>query len=77
MRNYSNKLTPEQMERLRLAVEDRWSFSEIQRTLGHNKETVRRHFPEYNGWTVLEGAKMGAFITHNLKMRDVRDNMYT
>jgi hypothetical protein len=65
-----NRMTPEKLERLRLAVEDRWSFMEIERTLGHNKATVRKYFPEYNGWTHLEGAKMGAFILHQLVKRD-------
>lgn len=39
------RVTPERKTRLRSMIEDGWSFAEITRTEGADRETLNRHFP--------------------------------
>lgn len=43
-------LSTEQLARIEEKLDDGWSMAEIHRTLGHDPETIARHFPG-KGWT--------------------------
>ncbi len=44
-------------------IDEGWSFSQIQQTHRVDHKTLKKYFPG-RGWTLTEGAKLGASITH-------------
>lgn len=44
------------------AIEDEWSKGEIQRTYGVTLKFLADLFPEYQGWTKLEGSQWGNYL---------------
>jgi hypothetical protein len=57
-------VTPEELAIMKQCVDDGWSLFEMRKTYGWHNVTVKKYFPDA-GWTVREGAKLGAFILHS------------
>lgn len=69
------RVTPERKARLRQMIEDGWSFAEITRTEGADRETLQRHFPGKQ-WTVEQSVEyrtaLRAASPYHFNQRDDR-----
>jgi len=59
LQNLKGPLSPERRALLGSCVADGWSYNQIYLTHRITRLTVKRYYPDYQGMSLVEGAKLG------------------